>query len=281
MTFDFDFPQVDLPCPVLAWMEVTEDILNIYKQSCRLQAAIFAICREGHMKATINLIDYEIKPNDLIVLLPGTIIQFRERTEKVCLCFAGFSSSCLERINLINSIVSSYSRIIECPVIELGDTVAECLKDYFGLLTKVTCNEQFEMPFELTELSLKSILTGVDQIYKKYPWNNHAMSRKEEICRELVSLITQHYAHERRAQFYAKQLGISLQHLSTTVKQVTGKNVLDLIAYIVIMDAKAKLKSTNMTIQEIAYALNFPSASFFGKYFRRYVGMSPMEYRNS
>lgn len=277
----FDFPQVDLPCPILAWSDVTEDILNIYKQSCRLQAGIFAICREGQMKATINLIDYEIKPNDLIVLLPGTIIQFRERTEKVRLCFAGFSSSCLERINLLNSIVSSYSRIIECPVIELDNNVAEYLKDYFSLLTKVTCNEQFEMSFELTELALKSILTGVDQIYKKYPWNTRTITRKEEICRELVSLVTQHYTHERRAQFYAKQLGISLQHLSTTVKQVTGKNVLDLIAYIVIMDAKAKLKSTNMTIQEIAYALNFPSASFFGKYFRRYVNMSPIEYRNS
>lgn len=277
----FDFPQVDLPCPILAWSDVTEDILNIYKQSCRLQAGIFAICREGQMKATINLIDYEIKPNDLIVLLPGTIIQFREKTEKVRLCFAGFSSSCLERINLLNSIVSSYSRIIECPVIELDNNVAEYLKDYFSLLTKVTCNEQFEMSFELIELALKSILTGVDQIYKKYPWNTHTITRKEEICRELVSLVIQHYTHERRAQFYAKQLGISLQHLSTTVKQVTGKNVLDLIAYIVIMDAKAKLKSTNMTIQEIAYALNFPSASFFGKYFRRYVNMSPIEYRNS
>ena len=40
-------------------------------------------------------------------------------------------------------------------------------------------------------------------------------------------------------------------------------------------------KSTNMTIQEIAYSLNFPSASFFGKYFKRHMGMSPLEYRNS
>ena len=79
-----DFPQVDLPTEVLAWTNVTEDILNIYKQSCRLQACIVAICTEGSMKASINLLDYEIRPNDLITLLPGTIIQFRERTEKVC-----------------------------------------------------------------------------------------------------------------------------------------------------------------------------------------------------
>ena len=93
-TMKMDFPQVDLPTEVLAWTNVTEDILNIYKQSCRLQACIVAICTEGSMKASINLLDYEIRPNDLITLLPGTIIQFRERTEKVCLCFVGFSAHC-------------------------------------------------------------------------------------------------------------------------------------------------------------------------------------------
>jgi len=49
----------------------------------------------------------------------------------------------------------------------------------------------------------------------------------------------------------------------------------------VIMDAKAQLKSTNLSIHDIAYALNFTNMSFFGKYFKRHVGMSPQEYRNS
>ena len=97
----------------------------------------------------------------------------------------------------------------------------------------------------------------------------------------LIQLITEHYKDQRCAQFYADQLGISLQHLSTTVKQVTGKSVLDTIAYIVIIDAKAQLKGTDMTIQEIAYSLNFPNPSFFCKFFRRHVGMSPLEFRNS
>ena len=62
---------------------------------------------------------------------------------------------------------------------------------------------------------------------------------------------------------------------------MTGKTVSEIIASIVIMDAKAQLKSTNQTIQEISYSLNFPNVSFFGKYFKRHVGMSPKEYRNS
>lgn len=109
------------------------------------ESGIFAICTEGKMTATINLIDYEIKPNDLITLLPGTIIQFRERTEKVRLCFAGFSSECVERINLIKSMVSSFSKITECPIVELQEDIASYLIDYFSLLARVTCDEKLSL----------------------------------------------------------------------------------------------------------------------------------------
>lgn len=275
-----EFPQVDLPREVLAWTKVTEDILNIYRQSCRLQACIVAICTEGTMKASINLLDYEIHPNDLIVLLPGTIIQFRERTEKVCLCFAGFSAGCTGRINLIKSIGEAYTKLLEQPVVPLSEKVSDYLKEYFSLLSRISCDESFDLAPEIANLSLQTILTSIQLIYRNHPGDNNS-NRKKEICRELIQHITENYRNERCAQFYADKLGISLQHLSTTVKQVTGKSVLDTIAYIVIIDAKAKLKGTDMTIQEIAYSLNFPNASFFCKYFRRHVGMSPLEFRNS
>ena len=105
-----EVPQVDLPLEVLAWTKVTEDILNIYKQSCRLQACIFAVCTEGTMKVSINLLEYEVHPNDLITLLPGTIIQFREKAEKVSLCFAGFSAKCIGHINLLTTSLSQTDR---------------------------------------------------------------------------------------------------------------------------------------------------------------------------
>ena len=47
-----------------------------------------------------------------------------------------------------------------------------------------------------------------------------------------------------------------------------------------ILEAKALLKYSGMSIQEIAYHLNFSTQSFFGKYFKQYVGISPTEYRN-
>lgn len=43
-----NFPQVDLPVEMLAWRDVTEDILNLYRQSCRLKAVILHYALKEH-----------------------------------------------------------------------------------------------------------------------------------------------------------------------------------------------------------------------------------------
>lgn len=276
-----DFPHVDLPVDIIAWTDVTEDILNIYKQSCRLKACIFALCLEGNITVSINLMDTEIKQGDFVVLLPGTIIQFYSQKEKVRIGFVGFSEQCISKVNVIQSTLHSMPSILRSPVLHLEPSVATYFLDYFSLLGRVTTGP-YGMDEELIRYTLKVMLYAVDRMYSDSPIRSERLqSRKDEICRRLVQLVIENYTHERRAQFYADKMGISIQHLSTTVKQVTGKNILDIIAYVVLTDVKSKLKSTDMTVQEIAYSLNFPSASFFGKYFKRHVGMSPQEYRNS
>ena len=101
------------------------------------------------------------------------------------------------------------------------------------------------------------------------------------ISKNFTQLVMQNYTMQRSVAWYAKRLGITQAHLSTIVKQSTGKTCIEIITSMVIMDAKAQLKSTNLTIHDIAYTLNFTNMSFFGKYFKRHVGMSPQEYRNS
>ena len=183
---NLEFPQVDLPSEVLTWTDVTEDILNIYRQSSRLQACIVAICMEGTLKATINLLDYEIHPNDLITLLPESIIQLKDKTQKVRLCFAGFSSGCVERTNLIQSIGEVYSKLIEHPVIPLSKEIASYLKDYFSLISRISCNDSFEIVPELADISLQTILTSIHLIYRKIQKTTSNSNRKKEICRKLI-----------------------------------------------------------------------------------------------
>ncbi|NLN95135.1 MAG: AraC family transcriptional regulator [Bacteroidales bacterium] len=69
--------------------------------------------------------------------------------------------------------------------------------------------------------------------------------------------------------------------MSQLIKQNTGKSVNEWIEDYVMLEAKALLKSTNMTIQQISDEMNFPSQSFFGKYFKRVKGISPREFKKT
>ena len=71
------------------------------------------------------------------------------------------------------------------------------------------------------------------------------------------------------------------KHLSGVVKEVSGKTAGEWIDNFVILEARALLKSSEMSVQEIAEYLHFANQSFFGQYFKHYVGMSPKEYRRS
>lgn len=280
MDIDMDFPHVDIPLDFIVGMDITGDILNFYKQSCQLKAGIFVLCLEGNMDVSVNLTEYHIKQYDFLTLTPGCIIQFHEQMEKVLLCFIGFSNKFVSSVNLIKSVMTLFPVILDNPVISLREDVAEIFRDYFSVLYRMYTMEVSINP-EIMKCILNSVLYGVGGLYEKQSWTNHVLNRGEEISKRLVHFVMEHYAKERSVSFYAKLLNITPQHLSTTIKQTTGKTVSDIIASIVVMDAKAKLKSSDMTIQEIAYSLGFPNVSFFGKYFKRFEGVSPQQYRNS
>ena len=69
------------------------------------------------------------------------------------------------------------------------------------------------------------------------------------------------------------------KYLSSVVKEVSGKTAARWIDESVILEAKALLKYSGMSIQEIAYHLNFSTQSFFGKYFKQHTGTSPSRYK--
>ena len=93
--------------------------------------------------------------------------------------------------------------------------------------------------------------------------------------------VSANYKIDRSVTFYANKLCLTPKHLSGVVKEVSGKTAGEWIDNFVILEARALLKSSEMSVQEIAEYLHFANQSFFGKYFKHYVGMSPKEYRRS
>jgi len=104
-------------------------------------------------------------------------------------------------------------------------------------------------------------------------------THNEALIEKFLNLVQMHYKQERGLEFYADKMCITSKHLSRVLRETGNKSPNDLIDDRVVLEAQALLKSTNMTIEQISDELNFPSQSFFGKYFKRVTGMSPKEYK--
>ena len=92
--------------------------------------------------------------------------------------------------------------------------------------------------------------------------------------------LSKNYLQEHSVGFYAEQLHLSPKYLTTLIRLATGRTASEWIDEYIILEAKNLLKYSTMNIQEIAYYLNFPNQSFFGRYFKKHTGMSPSSYRS-
>lgn len=104
-------------------------------------------------------------------------------------------------------------------------------------------------------------------------------SNEELLMQRFLAEVKEHSRRERKVLFYADRLCISVGHLSAVVKRVSGKSPGEWIDNYVTEEARAMLKGTSLTVQQISHELGFPSQSFFGKFFKRVTGLSPKEYR--
>jgi len=94
-----------------------------------------------------------------------------------------------------------------------------------------------------------------------------------------MELVMRHYREHRFVLYYAEQLGVTTKYLSTLVQKKTGVDASKWIAHFVILEARSLLSISDMSVKQIASELHFVDISTFGKYFKRYCGCTPLEYR--
>lgn len=94
-------------------------------------------------------------------------------------------------------------------------------------------------------------------------------------------LLDEYGVVERNVSFYATHLHLTPQHLSSLIKKRTGRSVKSWIGFAVINKAKEYLNTISLSVKQISDQLEFADASLFCRYFKRYIGQTPNEYRKS
>lgn len=279
---DNTIPKFDLPENWLAGTDISKELLGLYKNyPVRLKCEIMALCMEGEIEASVNLNHITVNKNDIITLMPGSIFQINDLNGDLKIYFVGFSSKYVENNDKAKILLDAIYSTLGKPKISLSDEGAMMTEKYFKLLIDIYEMSDEKLKLEIADNIFADTHKGISLIYKKKTDNeNITSSKSEQLCKAFTQLVMQHYKDNRNVAWYAEKLGITHAHLCSIIKQSTGKTCADIISSMVIMDAKSQLKSTHQSIQVISDSLNFANMSFFGKYFKRHVGMSPLEYRN-
>lgn len=106
-----------------------------------------------------------------------------------------------------------------------------------------------------------------------------AQTKKDVVYQKFMIDLLKYYRQERDVSFYAGLQQMAPRYFSCVIKEKSGKSALHWIVRMVITESKHLLENSEMSIKEIAEYMNFSTQSFFGKYFKQYVGVSPKDYR--
>ena len=277
-TMEKELPKIDFPEEWVIGTGISKELLSLYTNfPCRLKAEMFILCMEGEIEASVNLNRISVHAYDFVTIMPGSIFQIHRIEGNLRIYFGGFSSKYIEQTNFSRSSIDTLYVTLGKPVFSKKLLEGE----YFKFLMKLYAFFAPHTRNMITPYLYNNIHAGITAMYHNKPEEKNPASKGEQLSKNFTQLVMQNYSKIRNVSWYAEKLGITHAHLCTTVKQTTGSTCVDIIAHMVIMDAKSQLKLTNLSIQAISDSLNFANMSFFGKYFKRYTGMSPLEYRNN
>lgn len=257
------------------------DLIKLNKLPWKLHQPLFAMCIQGSANIKVNLQDYHISTNELVTLMPEHIVHGYSSSQDFRGVFILVSNKVSEE--LLPDITSALPILMDfrqCPVIALTPEEKDSIMEYYEFIWRKILTVRPQYSSKQINSLLLSVLYEVLSIYKeRYSYGNFKRTRNEETFYNFYSMLEAEYRKERSVIYFANRLCISPKHLSMVVKKVSGRTASDWIDEYVILEAKQMLRSTSLTIQEVSRELNFANQSFFGKYFKKHVGVSPSEYR--
>ena len=248
-----------------------------------VQAAVLLLVRKGSVQVELDLKTYHLEAGSLFIVFPEQVVKAQKASED----FDPICIACSK--NMIDELIIRFddnTRLIlkfrEDPLQQLNPSEFEQLNASFEFLKK---------KFETTEMNscrlqvLKNLLIGL--LYecigmKNEPVTTDAVkSRGQILFSQFIDLVVEKHREQHSVKYYADELGITPKYLSAVAEEQTGKNAKRWIDEHIALDAKVLLRSSSRDIQKVSKILNFPDVSFFGKFFKRLVGVSPKVYRKT
>ncbi len=105
--------------------------------------------------------------------------------------------------------------------------------------------------------------------------------KTNSLISKAVDFIKENYRKEITLEDVSKEVNISPHYFSKLFKDEMGENFIDYLTTLRINTAKEIMKSSLMSVKEICYEIGYGDPNYFSRIFKKAVGVTPTEYRDS
>lgn len=245
----------------------------------KFSANVTIFVKEGDISAELDLQPLDIKAPCVVNIRRSQILQIRNFSSNLHCSFMVISKRFSDNIYLLLKDCRAFASASRSQVIILDRGMSDAFERFYSHVAEIFRDKNNPYGYHAIVLAVASFFLEIAHRCFEYdiPKRSTTGSR---ISDRFIELVQQNFKTERFLEFYAKKLEVTTKHLSRTLKKCTGFSAVEWIDRYVILEAKVLLKSTNLNIQQIADELHFPTQSSFGKYFKKHLSLTPLEFRN-
>ena len=262
---------------------VFEELGDVPIKNVHAEAYIALLCVDG--KASCKLEDKTlfVEKNDMLLAHPN---QFIENAMVSCdfkcrgllMSPDYFDSIFILGGNLLEASIT----IREQPLFHMDERQANSFLSSFTILKDKLATVDLPHHDQIVKLMIQSMIYEFyDTISPMLDRNIKAnvYSSAEVLFKRFASMVSAEAPRRREVGYYADKLCITPKYLSVVCKKQSGKTASEIINSLTTNYISQMLRSSDKSIKEIANETGFDNLSFFGKYVRRELGVSPREYR--
>ena len=262
---------------------VMENFGSLPQGEIRLENhGIVVICTDGMAQFDYDGQQIQLHKNDLYLYMAHSVVtNFMSSPDFNCRQI-WFSRSELWNINMYGEVsLADLSYLKQHPTVHLTDDDVTLLDEYFQLLCRRMRDQSPTLYSDIVRSLVSTMmLEMLCMMRRQEPENARTGSfYRQRLADKFMRLVEESDGRIRRVDDFASQLNITPKYLSTLLKETMSRRPSEMIKLFTLKAIERRLRFTDMTMQEIANDLNFPNASFFGKYVKEHLGMTPLEYR--
>ena len=260
-----------------------ESLLDVERGNvAKLEHFVFILCLRGHAAISIDGRSYNLYPNNVLICHPNIVLG--ESMSSMDFEFRGvvLSKDYLQRLPLVSTdnmwdVMMFFEK---APVLSLTPDEVKDFCRYYDLIRPRLADTHLRYREELLSALLTALLYELSNIISRFAdFRPQPFSAGSNVFRNFLSLLSSSYPKSRSVAYYADKLCLTPKYLSTVCKEVSGETASELINRYVVKDIEFLLKQRGKSVKEICNELEFPNLSFFGRYVKKHLGLSPKLYR--